>query len=528
LQEISQNSPKKRQQAMLTQMAQAARSPLQGKAVAARMNGPVLQKNEDENAEETVSASEQSDDGEAPLQAKSSQLSPVQRIVQAAGKANNSGLPDDLKSGIESLSGMRMDHVTVNYNSPQPAQLNAHAYAQGSEIHVAPGQEKHLPHEAWHVVQQAQGRVKPTMQMKTGVPVNDDVGLEHEADVMGAKALGAGTAQLATTKWNGEDAPASSPYFSYPAGQMKRRDATMQLAPLEPENTLRTEKTAEDPDSWNGKNAFSLISSNAATYPTAVRTKTRDAKGGDSDTSGLQPDGMEKWYQKGLLQDPGIPGKAQALTKMHAINSHLYGPNHVANIFLGSANANAQHSDEVEAPIKRYVAKHSRAVDYHVAITYGNPGWVNGTDYAALTGTEQKEFDTWQSQAIANQVTCTATYYEKKGGAWMASAPESHVINALMTTHKKIGGYGRPKKITELLATRRKLAKLRRSPLYGAVTKALRSKKGGHNIKGTIKYIGDKKLGNWKDKGIANMLEYMRNRGLVAIIDSKYVASKKL
>lgn len=108
---------------------------------------------------------------------------------EAAPKPNNTGLPDQLKSGIESLSGMSMDHVKVHYNSSQPAQLNAHAYAQGSEIHVAPGQEQHLPHEAWHVVQQAQGRVKPTMQMKQGVPVNDDEGLEHEADVMGAKAL---------------------------------------------------------------------------------------------------------------------------------------------------------------------------------------------------------------------------------------------------------------------------------------------------------------------------------------------------
>ena len=67
--------------------------------------------------------------------------------------------------------------------------LNALAYAQGSDIHVAPGQEQHLPHEAWHIVQQAQGRVKPTMQMKHGVPGNDDAGLEHQADVMGAKAL---------------------------------------------------------------------------------------------------------------------------------------------------------------------------------------------------------------------------------------------------------------------------------------------------------------------------------------------------
>ena len=82
-----------------------------------------------------------------------------------------------------------MDHVKVHYNSPQPAQLNALAYAQGSDIHVAPGQEKHVPHEAWHVVQQAQGRVQPTMQMKEGTPVNNDPNLEHEADAMGAKAM---------------------------------------------------------------------------------------------------------------------------------------------------------------------------------------------------------------------------------------------------------------------------------------------------------------------------------------------------
>jgi len=104
-------------------------------------------------------------------------------------KENNTGLPDDLKSGIENLSGYSLDDVNVNYNSDKPAQLNAHAYAQGTDIHVAPGQEKHLPHEAWHVVQQKQGRVKPTMQMKGNVNVNDDAGLEKEADLMGAKAI---------------------------------------------------------------------------------------------------------------------------------------------------------------------------------------------------------------------------------------------------------------------------------------------------------------------------------------------------
>jgi hypothetical protein len=110
-----------------------------------------------------------------------------QPIIQK--KENNTGLPDNLKSGMENLSGMSLDDVKVHYNSVKPAQLQAHAYAQGTDIHLAPGQEKHLPHEAWHVVQQKQGRVKLTMQMKGTVNVNDDVSLEKEADVMGAKAM---------------------------------------------------------------------------------------------------------------------------------------------------------------------------------------------------------------------------------------------------------------------------------------------------------------------------------------------------
>lgn len=101
---------------------------------------------------------------------------------------NLTGMPDNLKSGIESLSGYSMDDVRVHYNSSKPAQLQALAYAQGTDIHIAPGQEQHLPHEAWHVVQQKQGRVQPTTQLQ-GVNVNDNEGLEKEADVMGQKAV---------------------------------------------------------------------------------------------------------------------------------------------------------------------------------------------------------------------------------------------------------------------------------------------------------------------------------------------------
>ena len=134
---------------------------------------------------------------------QSRQNNPIQR------KANNTGLPDNLKTGIESLSGVSMDSVKVHKNSDKPAQLNAHAYAQGSDIHLGSGQEKHLPHEAWHVVQQSQGRVKPTTQM-AGVNINDNKGLEKEADVMGSKALqkkskGADITQLKSSQDNSSE-----------------------------------------------------------------------------------------------------------------------------------------------------------------------------------------------------------------------------------------------------------------------------------------------------------------------------------
>lgn len=117
-------------------------------------------------------------------------------------KPNNTGLPNDLKTGVEQLSGFSMDDVNVHYNSEKPVQMQAFAFAQGTDIHVAAGQEKHVPHEAWHVVQQKQGRVKATMQMK-GLQVNDDSSLEQEADAMGEKAVNIGA--VAQRKENREN-----------------------------------------------------------------------------------------------------------------------------------------------------------------------------------------------------------------------------------------------------------------------------------------------------------------------------------
>ncbi|MFT6763707.1 MAG: hypothetical protein ACJAXA_002368 [Candidatus Aldehydirespiratoraceae bacterium] len=50
---------------------------------------------------------------------------------------NKTGLPDQLKTGIENLSGYSMDNVKVHYNAPKHAQLSARAYANGNKVHIA-------------------------------------------------------------------------------------------------------------------------------------------------------------------------------------------------------------------------------------------------------------------------------------------------------------------------------------------------------------------------------------------------------
>ena len=120
-------------------------------------------------------------------------ISPRDYSAHQIGKG--SPLPEQLKTGIESLSGVSLDDVRVFHNSMTPVSLKTLGYTTGNDIHLAPGQEKHLPHEAWHVVQQRQGRVRnPDMdgeiaQQAVVAELNGDAPLTPEADVMGSKAM---------------------------------------------------------------------------------------------------------------------------------------------------------------------------------------------------------------------------------------------------------------------------------------------------------------------------------------------------
>lgn len=126
-------------------------------------------------------------DEEEALQGKGLVTQRMEDEEALQGKGlNANGLPSAMQAGMEQASGTDLSDVKVHYNSPEPAALQAHAYAQGTDIHLGPGQEQHLGHEAWHTVQQKQGQVQPTTDV-AGTPVNDSPSLEAEADRMGAK-----------------------------------------------------------------------------------------------------------------------------------------------------------------------------------------------------------------------------------------------------------------------------------------------------------------------------------------------------
>ncbi len=127
-----------------------------------------------------------------PSQSKSEEIRPA-LARGPAPTASPAPLPEALRSGVEALGGFSLADVKVHRDSPEPAKLGAVAFARGRDIHLGPGQERHLPHEAWHVVQQKQGRAPLAPQMKEpGVEAADS--LEIEADAMGAKAAGAAAA----------------------------------------------------------------------------------------------------------------------------------------------------------------------------------------------------------------------------------------------------------------------------------------------------------------------------------------------
>jgi hypothetical protein len=129
----------------------------------------------------------------APIQAKAG--GGPMAVPAAETGTSSTGIPMPVQRKMEASFGADFSDVQVHAGSTDASKLGALAYTQGSDIHFAPGQydphssggQELLGHELAHVVQQRDGRVNPTTEIR-GKGVNDDDALEREADVQGALA----------------------------------------------------------------------------------------------------------------------------------------------------------------------------------------------------------------------------------------------------------------------------------------------------------------------------------------------------
>jgi len=160
----------------------------------------------------------------------------VAGLVQAKrGDHPGSGspMPPAVRAKMERAFGADFSSVRI-HQGPQAQALGALAYTQGTSIHFAPGQyhpdsrsgQALLGHELTHVVQQSQGRVRPTTQAK-GAAINDDSTLEHEADALGDRAARGESVREAA-------GPSGSPDHEDPPSQGRQHQATALAPPAEP------------------------------------------------------------------------------------------------------------------------------------------------------------------------------------------------------------------------------------------------------------------------------------------------------
>lgn len=117
-----------------------------------------------------------------------------EHAIDAPVKSKANGLPEPIQQKMEQSMGADFSNVNIHKNSSEAKDAGAHAFTQGNDIHFAPGQFKTdqkgqelIGHELSHVIQQREGRVQANSEVN-GMAMNNDKGLETEADTMGAKA----------------------------------------------------------------------------------------------------------------------------------------------------------------------------------------------------------------------------------------------------------------------------------------------------------------------------------------------------
>lgn len=300
---------------------------------------------------------------------------PGQASPSEKSQENKTGLPKRLKANIESLSGISMNNVRVYYNSLKPIQLQASAYTQGTDIHVAPGQEKHLPHEAWHVVQQMQGRVQPGVRNK-GIAINDDVALEREADVMGTKAKRNQTYRCPKISKNLGDM-SSKPLQSInpPSSTVQRVLAT--IDEVDPQNLSAhyTQKDASNTASGRGARTMG-----GTDLRTNIKWSSLHTSGEGTGVT-ADPIGPDHPLGRETAANQGIGNRVRIFNDAfkgqwkqgHLLNATLGGDGYdPKNLVAISAKTNSQMSDKFEDELQRRINTNGEWLHFKIEVKHAD------------------------------------------------------------------------------------------------------------------------------------------------------------
>lgn len=139
-----------------------------------------------------------------PIQCKRSTRHPTSTESDIQVTDSGEPLPQEVRVKMETALSMDFSSVRVHVG-PQAENIGALAFTRGTDIFFAPGQyqphsrhgQELLGHELAHVVQQSAGRVVRSKAV-SGVAVSDDLGLEKEADMLGARAAWGGSGENKT------------------------------------------------------------------------------------------------------------------------------------------------------------------------------------------------------------------------------------------------------------------------------------------------------------------------------------------
>lgn len=246
---------------------------------------------------------------------------------------NSTGIPDRMKQDFENRSGLSFDDVRIHYNSGRPARFQSLAYTQGTNVYIAPGQEKHLGHELGHVLQQKQGMVCPAIRYENAL-LNNDPYLENQADRFAAGSFtgyrSGGASWRRDVIQPKTEVTLSPGYYDYNYDFRKGGFQNRVTVGREMDATL----DPEDP-----------ITGSSASGETHVHMHLLHYL-------------KNKW--------------GSSIIRGHLLNDHLGGLSVEENLFPISSNANKEHLNKIERFVKglvyRKVPEDVPAVHYRVAV----------------------------------------------------------------------------------------------------------------------------------------------------------------